>query len=133
MSAQQTRTEECYVCDMAFPTSQGRYFRQYGELMGWACDDCLPKILPDQGDLPEPAPTPEAAPKVTYGNPNHTPWTEAEDAELRLIAAETYEGKRLRGWKDKPRGRYAVFAQHHGRTLAAVKMRAKRLGVKSYT
>ena len=72
--------------------------------------------------------------KVTYGNPNHTPWT----AELKMqsceaIAAETYEGKRLRGWRDKPRGRYAMYAQKHGRTLAAVKMRAKRLGVKSYT
>ncbi len=27
-----TRTEECYVCLEVFPTAQGRYFRQYGEL-----------------------------------------------------------------------------------------------------
>ena len=70
--------------------------------------------------------------KVTLGNPNHTPWTASEDAELRALAAETRNDKRLRGWRDKPLGRYAVFAQHHGRTLAAVKMRALRVGVRSY-
>ena len=70
--------------------------------------------------------------KVTLGNPNHTPWTASEDEELRALAAETYEGKRLRGWRDKPLGRYAVFAQRHGRSHAAVRMRAKRVGVRSY-
>ena len=66
-------------------------------------------------------------PKVTKRK-----WTPAEDAELRAIAEETLNGRRLRGWRDKPMGRLAMFAAKHGRTLAAVKMRAKRMGYHSY-
>lgn len=40
---------------------QGRYFRQYGELVGWACDNCLPQILAAQGELPEPEAEPDKA------------------------------------------------------------------------
>ena len=59
-------------------------------------------------------------------------WTPEEDAELVAIAAETLNGRRLRGWRDKPLGRYQQFAVKHGRTLGAVKARAKRIGAQSY-
>ena len=60
------------------------------------------------------------------------PWTPEEDAELRALADETRNGRLLKGWRDQPRGRLALFAAKHGRTVAAVKMRAKRIGAKSY-
>lgn len=59
-------------------------------------------------------------------------WTPEQDAELREIATETLENKRLRGWRDRPMGRLQQFAVKHGRTLAAVKMRAKRIKARSY-
>ncbi len=59
-------------------------------------------------------------------------WTPAEDSELRTIADQTLYGRRLRGWRAAPRGRLAAFARKHGRTLAAVKMRATRLSARSY-
>ena len=60
------------------------------------------------------------------------PWTGEEDAELRAIADQTLNGRRLRGWREEPRGRLHAFARKHGRTYAAVKMRAKRLSARSY-
>ena len=59
-------------------------------------------------------------------------WTPAEDRELRALAAQTLSGRRLRGWRDAPRGRLALFAAKTGRTVAAVKMRAKRIAARSY-
>lgn len=131
------RTEECYVCTEIFPTTEGRYFRQYGELVGWCCWDCLPQIRPDCGELPEPEPKPVATTthyKFPYKSTAKVkrPWTKAEDEELQALADETLNGRRVKGWRDHPRGRYYIFSVRHGRTLAAVKMRAKRLGAKSY-
>ena len=60
------------------------------------------------------------------------PWTPEEDAELRTIAEETFNGRRLRGGREKPAGRLHAFAVQHGRTYAAVKMRAKRIAARSY-
>lgn len=59
-------------------------------------------------------------------------WTPAEDSELRAIADQTLTGRRLRGWREHPRGRLHAFARKHGRTVAAVKMRAKRIAARSY-
>lgn len=59
-------------------------------------------------------------------------WTPEEDAELQEIADQTLNGRRLRGWRDQPLGRLAQFARKHGRTLAAVKMRATRIEARSY-
>lgn len=55
-----------------------------------------------------------------------------EDSELRAIAEQTLNGRRLRGWREAPRGRLHAFARKHGRTLAAVKMRAKRISARSH-
>ena len=59
-------------------------------------------------------------------------WTPAEDRELRALAEQTLNGRRLRGWREAPRGRLHAFARKHGRTYAAVKMRATRLRARSY-
>ena len=59
-------------------------------------------------------------------------WTPEEDTELRAIAEQTLNGRRLRGWREEPRGRLHAFARKHGRTYAAVKMRAKRISAQSY-
>ena len=59
-------------------------------------------------------------------------WTPEEDSELRALAEQTLNGRRLRGWREAPRGRLHAFARKHGRTYAAVKMRAKRLSARSY-
>lgn len=110
---------------IALETAQGTLHPQQAHLEATACNDLVwVSDFAHHGG--------KTAPNVTLGNPTHTPWTASEDEELQAIAAETYEGKRLRGWRDKPLGRYAMFARKHGRTVAAVTMRAKRLGAKSY-
>ena len=58
-------------------------------------------------------------------------WTPEEDAELKQIAAYTLRHGRRRGRPGEP-DTLVQFAQKHGRTLAAVKMRAKRKGFYSY-
>ena len=58
---------------------------------------------------------------------SHRKWTEDETSELARVCIKNLELRRLKGWSDKPRGRLAEFAAKHNRTLAAVKMRAKRL------
>ena len=59
-------------------------------------------------------------------------WTEDEDRELREIAAYTLNHRRRRGYRESPAGRLRAFALKHGRTEAAVKMRAKRIAARSY-
>ena len=46
-------TEECYICSDFFRTTEGRYFRQWGELVGWCCNDCLPKLTVYEPELPD--------------------------------------------------------------------------------
>ena len=54
-------------------------------------------------------------------------WTPEEDRELREIAAQNLNGRIMRG-----NSRLHQFALKHGRTLASVKMRAKRIKARSY-
>ena len=63
------------------------------------------------------------------------PWTDREDAEIRRAAAESRrDGYR---WVDRPDGslgprrRLAEVAERIGRSYAAVRKRASRLGVAS--
>ena len=59
-------------------------------------------------------------------------WTPEEDAELEQVAAQTLKYGPRRGRWGRSLGALTQFAQKHGRTLAAVKMRAKRKGFRSY-
>ncbi len=59
-------------------------------------------------------------------------WTEAEERELQKIADSTLNGRRLRGWRDNPLGRLALFANKYGRSHDAVLKKAQRLKARSY-
>ena len=65
-------------------------------------------------------------------NPNHRPWTPEEDAELKALAKQSLQHGILRGSRTRSASRIIKFAKKHGRTVAAVKMRAKRIAARSY-
>ena len=69
------------------------------------------------------------------------PWTTQEDGELRRLAGITRDHG-IQSYDPQPPGprsaehyiaRLRAFAGRHGRTYAAVRKRASRLGFRSYT
>ena len=57
-------------------------------------------------------------------------WTAEEDRKLAEIVEQNRQ-RIIRGSRQYPAGRLKQFALMHGRTYAAVKMRAKRMGLRS--